>query len=311
MKHIYWMLNWMFGVLFLLAGAALSISSFRAGLCLVTAAALLLPPVRSLVYSKTNQALPVKFRAISIVALVLGYCFFLTRTTDEKYQKLLHENTAKETQLRQQKQQQNIDYFNTNREQIISSAKKALLEKDYQSVISQINQYLVSSDKELEQINTQAQNELAALRKAEKTKQLLDELKGGSSNEYEKNRNLYQQLLRLHPDNQSYKTKLSFYGGKVEEEKQKQIAADERKKKIKSQFSGWNGSHRNLEEVIKASMNDPRSYEHVETVYWDQGDHLVVRTTFRGKNAFGGVVKNGVKAKVSLDGEILEMLDRR
>lgn len=57
-------------------------------------------------------------------------------------------------------------------------------------------------------------------------------------------------------------------------------------------------------------MNDPDSYEHDETVYWDRGDHLVVRTTYRGKNAFGGVVRNFVKAKVSLDGDILQILDQ-
>jgi hypothetical protein len=34
------------------------------------------------------------------------------------------------------------------------------------------------------------------------------------------------------------------------------------------------------------------------------------QTTFRGKNAFGGVVKNTVKAKVSLDGDVLEIIDQ-
>ncbi len=56
-------------------------------------------------------------------------------------------------------------------------------------------------------------------------------------------------------------------------------------------------------------MNDPDSYEHDETVYWYRGDHLVVKTTFRGKNAFGGVVRNDVKAKVSLGGQIFQILD--
>ena len=57
-------------------------------------------------------------------------------------------------------------------------------------------------------------------------------------------------------------------------------------------------------------MNDPDSYEHVRTVYWDRGDHLVVMTTFRGKNAFGGVVTNSVKARVSLDGQVQQILDQ-
>ena len=85
--------------------------------------------------------------------------------------------------------------------------------------------------------------------------------------------------------------------------------ADE-EERIKRGFSGWDGSHKGLTKVIKSMMNDPGSYEHAETVYWSQGDHLIVRTSFRGKNAFGGVVLNWVKAKVDLDGNVLEIIEQ-
>ncbi len=94
------------------------------------------------------------------------------------------------------------------------------------------------------------------------------------------------------------------------EKKRQEEAAAKRKEMIEKQFSSWDGSHYGLTEVIKEGMHDPKSYKHVETVYWDMGDHLVVRTTFRGKNVFGGVVKNTVKAKVSLDGDVLEIIDQ-
>jgi len=83
-----------------------------------------------------------------------------------------------------------------------------------------------------------------------------------------------------------------------------------RKEKIEYNFSAWDGSHRALTEIIKKSMNDPSSYEHEETVYWDKGDHLVVKTTFRGKNAFGGTVKNWVMAKVDLNGNVIEVISQ-
>jgi uncharacterized protein (UPF0297 family) len=296
MKYVYLTLNWVFGALFLLTGVFSLVESPLAGLCLIAAAALLLPPVRNFVYSKTNKEFPVKARVISIFILFMAFGFFVGQAQDRKEQELAA--------------QQAQDYFNANREQIVSTVKKALSEKDYQSVISQSNKYLVAGDKELEQMNAQAKNELASIEKAKKTEKLLTELEGVPAQEYEKNRSLYQQLLSLHPDNELYKTKVAFYTGKVEEEKQKKIAAEARKKKIETQFSPWDGSHRNLERVIKDSMNDPDSYDHVETVYWDRGDHLVVRTTFRGKNAFGAVVKNSVKAKVSLDGQVLQLLDQ-
>ena len=83
-----------------------------------------------------------------------------------------------------------------------------------------------------------------------------------------------------------------------------------RKEQIEKNFSAWDGSHRGLTELIKKSMNDPASYDHVETVYWDKGEHLVVKTTFRGKNAFGGVVKNWVMAKVDLNGNVIEVISQ-
>jgi len=96
-----------------------------------------------------------------------------------------------------------------------------------------------------------------------------------------------------------------------EAEKKKQEAeASARKEMIEKQFSSWDGAHIKLSRLIKDSMNDPDSYEHAETKYWDMKDHLIVITKFRGKNAFGGVVKNTVKAKVSLDGENIEITEQ-
>lgn len=90
----------------------------------------------------------------------------------------------------------------------------------------------------------------------------------------------------------------------------KAAAAEARKNRIKSQFSAWDGSHNALERIIKDAMNDPGSYEHVSTAYWDRGDHLIVQTTFRGKNAFGALMRNSVKARVTLDGIIEEILEQ-
>ena len=80
--------------------------------------------------------------------------------------------------------------------------------------------------------------------------------------------------------------------------------------RIKNHFRAWDGSHNGLTKVIQEAMHDPNSYEHVETRYADRGGYLIVTTTFRGKNAFGGVVKNSVTAKVDLDGNVIEVLSK-
>ena len=83
-----------------------------------------------------------------------------------------------------------------------------------------------------------------------------------------------------------------------------------RKEQIEKHFSSWDGSHNGLEKYIKSILNDPDSYKHEKTRYIDNGDHLFVTTTFRAKNAFGGVVKNVYMASVDLDGNVITIISR-
>ena len=82
-----------------------------------------------------------------------------------------------------------------------------------------------------------------------------------------------------------------------------------RNNQIKAQFSAWNGAHIQLERVIKKSMNDPSSFEHVQTTYNEYKDRLLITTTFRGNNAFGGKVVNTIKAYVDLNGNIIQIVE--
>jgi len=85
---------------------------------------------------------------------------------------------------------------------------------------------------------------------------------------------------------------------------------EERLAKIKSSFSVFDGSHRGLTRLIKQGLNDPKSYEHVETSHKVMADYMVVTTVFRGKNAFGALVKNQVTAKVDFEGNVLEIIEQ-
>ena len=90
--------------------------------------------------------------------------------------------------------------------------------------------------------------------------------------------------------------------------------AQKEKKRIEQYetcFSPWDGSHTKLKYFIKDNMNDPGSFDHVETTYRDLTTYLIVKTTFRGTNQFGAKVKNSVRAKVSADDKctLLEILE--
>lgn len=73
-----------------------------------------------------------------------------------------------------------------------------------------------------------------------------------------------------------------------------------REARVKACFSAWDGAHMNLERWVKDHINDPGSYEHVETRYTDTGGNINLVLRFRAKNGFGGVVQ-GVATAVCDD----------
>lgn len=68
-------------------------------------------------------------------------------------------------------------------------------------------------------------------------------------------------------------------------------------------LSPWDGSHRAFEALVTASLNDPDSYEHVETLTWPrdaQGRNQIVMT-FRAKNGFGGTMTAKATGSITAD----------
>jgi len=57
---------------------------------------------------------------------------------------------------------------------------------------------------------------------------------------------------------------------------------------IKSQFFG--GMHTKSVIAIKELMNDPESFEHVNTTFSESDNKVIVFTKFRGKNSFNATI---------------------
>lgn len=70
---------------------------------------------------------------------------------------------------------------------------------------------------------------------------------------------------------------------------------------VDSQFSSLDGSHIKLSEYIKSNMNNPDSYEHVETKFKESKDFLLVITKIRGENNFGAIITTTYEAKCNLN----------
>lgn len=193
---------------------------------------------------------------------------------------------------------QNVVYFKSHSDEVFSSIEKEIKAGNFGNASAITAQYLSTND-----------SKILSYHKEARSKTILKRLKGIPAKDFGVNKALYAELLQLNPENSEYKNKLNIYTKKLAAKNAKDKAAEDRKKLIEQSFSSWDGSHRGLEKVIKASMNDPDSYEHVETRYGDKGSYLFLQTTFRGKNKFGGTVKQTVSANASLEGVILKVYD--
>lgn len=303
MQKIYSIFNWVMGILFLIGGLGGLFEAPLAGICLITAGALLLPPARKMVFSKTNKRVPALIRFISVFILFGLFGFFTNKSEDS--------NKSKELAAEERENQEAISLFNNDRNEVIDSIRNLISCGNYEEAITETDRLLVTEDSEIEELNKQAITNKEELENARTTEELLAEVENTIEFDYRKYKELYTQLSEIHPNNDDYKEKIAFYSEKIIEDNQRRIANEERQKNIESQFSSWNGSHRNLERLIKSSMNDPDSYDHVETTYVNNGNHLRVVTRFRGRNAFGGVITEVVEAKVGINGQILEVVERR
>jgi hypothetical protein len=129
------------------------------------------------------------------------------------------------------------------------------------------------------------------------------------TDQHEKLAKVYTKIRNDFPDKISQVEKywLSSYNKKAweEYEQRKSLYAyyDQKlvQNDLKKCFSAWDGSHIATTALIKKAMNDPDSYKHDETRIMNNGTNVIVITSFRGKNAFGGMVKNSIMVSTDPD----------
>lgn len=313
MKYVYLTLNWVFGVFFGITGFVSLIESPLGGLCLIAISILLLPPIRNAIYLKTNKELHVKARAILIFVLFIAFGTFVGQSQDKKAAEIAAKKAKEQSEQTAKARQENIDYFNQNREQIISTISTALSEKKYQSIISQSSRYVVANDDELNDLRNQAKKALDEIKRAEKearekaqretkTEEILAKLKRVPVSKYEENKELYQQLVKLNPDNVSYQGRLEHYSKKLKEQIEKERQEQEKIKKERkiriAKFgepptqSAWDGSYFAVEQYLERVANDPDSIE-IDgcTKVYHTNEGWLVGCDYRGRNAFGGMIR--------------------
>jgi hypothetical protein len=143
-------------------------------------------------------------------------------SNQEKIAKLQRD---KEEEKQQQEKTKDTKYFSQSKEVIVKDINLKIQNKKYNDAIKITNKYPLfkGKDNKISKIHTEVIALLAKEKKEKQTKhkkEILKQLKGISSSEYAKNKQLYQTLSRYEPNNKTYKEKVKFYSEKIKKEKE-------------------------------------------------------------------------------------------
>lgn len=191
--------------------------------------------------------------------------------------------------------------YSTNKAQILGQIEQLMASNQVREVATLANKFSsVSKDPDLARLKGNVDLAVMEL-----------ELANESALSLTRREQIYKTLIRDKPGALAkYQEKLKEVTAALEVERKAKAEAAERaalEARIKGQFSGWDGSHRNVESALKARMKNPKSYEHVETRYRIENGVITVLTTYRGTNSFGAVVTNSAVATVDMDGNVLTL----
>jgi hypothetical protein len=284
--------KWIIGIFFLLGGVVGIFQTPLVGLISILIGLFILPATyKLLIEQKANLKLtsPIKWIITIVGVVIMGMAVSSSKESKDKEVDVIVENASKK-----------ID------EGKIDESLKLI--KEAKSKYSTSDNNATKLEKEIEKAKD---IEFAKQTLAKMTDEEFNQLKANSlKKEYLTQKTLNKNFIELLNSKSAERAKI-IAEVKLQEEIAKQEELNKnRKELIEKQFSAYDGSHRGLERYIKEHMNDPDTYDHMETRFLDNGDYILVFTKFRGANAFGGKVINTVSAKVDLEGNVIEIVSQ-
>ena len=295
--------KYLYGIIFLIAGFSLLFTLPLVGIVAFLLGLFILPPSLKFIENKINFVFPTPLKWTIVIAGLFLMGFAMSKSNE------INDN---EVDKIVEKASQAIDKGNMDSAYVyIDKAKKQYSTAN--------NNKAVKLEKEIE--NSQSEDYAKEVL-AKMTDEDFNQLQNGNLtksyiNQKTLNKNFYAILNDLAPQRQKIveeikkKEEQERIAAELEAERKKQAELDrKRKEKVEKQFSTWDGSHPALTRLIKENMNDPDSYDHIETRFRDDGSSIFVITKFRGANAFGGKVINTVSARVDFDGNVIEIISQ-
>lgn len=319
---------WLAGsVALIVFGLASFAGSWKAALILLLAGVIINPFVFGLIIEKVkmNDRFHARVGIVWIFLIISTVTFQAhhnqqisesKEAAETEIQRRIAEAAQRRAEENKQRLAQIANEFSANRDQILGQMNNAIAGRNLDEAKKLAERYLNVSDIAFLGSVAKYKDMQSQVDRENKIKALLAQTKTLKVSDYSSAVQIYSKLVVLEPGNQAYVKTLARYEKiklDAEEKARKEVAAQQaretRKKEVESQFSGWDGSHRTFERLIKQTMNDPDSYEHVETRFADKGDYIRVFTKFRGKNAFGGMVVDSATADFTITGDFIRVIE--
>jgi hypothetical protein len=329
------LLWWIATLVLIVLGGYSFVDSWIAGLMLFALAAVISPLAYNQLLVRLKASDPLHLRVVIILLGLIASTYVINVHVASIHAEEMAAAAAEKARVESSERQRKAaaerakadstrQYYSAHKQAILQDMAAAVDSKDVAKASAINEQYtglimdpaFLAQQKRLQALEGDLAEAKLEQDRKDKIASLLADLKGLNANDYTKAISIYTSLSQLEPTNKSYQQNLDRFN-KAEAARLAKVAADqratagreERRKKIESQFSSWDGSHRNFERLIKQAMNDPSSYDHVDTRYVDRGKYIRVYCTFRGKNAFGGLVKNTKVADFDIDGNFINEVE--
>jgi len=184
------------------------------------------------------------------------------------------------------------EIFIRDKEIIISEIKALIESKQYLTAVKLGEKYSEFDDEDIKLWIIRA--------KSAGVKALGDRQKVVDPSNFAERLEIVSGLSELIPESETFKETIIILTKKIESQKVSNTVSS------RSSLYNPDGSHKGLVQYVKDHMNDPNSFEHVETKSYNTSNGLLVRITWRGKNKFGGVVTNSILRRISSTGKVLE-----
>jgi len=199
-----------------------------------------------------------------------------------KSQQMSQPELDKAKAAREKFQEKNRKEFEDKKSIILAGLDEQYRAGKYGEVQKKAAPYLFTKDADLQTIVNKA-----------KEQEVLAKIKKVPSSNLEGNKELYAMLVSLNPKDEQYKKKLAYFEGKIQKKEK------ERQARIVNfgeppELGGWTGnSYVPVKRYLEKAAHDPNSIEFegcTEVYHIKEG--WLVGCIYRGKNAFGALVKN-------------------